>query len=211
MAAFTIVDGQVVPIDADGNPILSVQDGDYYRLAVEASIKPGSSIGISPAVSVTATAFSEYLEESGGSPDLNVDGSVTPVVFDVTADPVYDIVLREMRIVMTSGSITWGAFGKGGGALTNGVLFEARLDEAASPVTLTNLTVNEEFLLLQFPDTELGGLRHVVLASYGFAEEKIVAGSSDFVRVTVRDELDSAVRDISFFRAKLYGSLMESV
>lgn len=206
MPAFTIVDGQVVPIDADGNPILSVQDGTYYRLAVEASIKPGSTIGTIPAASPVESAFFERLRDTGGSANMAIDGS-TPVVFQVTADPDYDIELTELRLVLVSGTLNWGAFGKSG-ILPNGVLVEARLDDSGTTVELTNIVRNEDFLHFQNPQTHLQLVGDAINASFGLSGQTIVHGSSDFVRITIRDDLTGSY-DIDYFEATLYGATVE--
>ena len=202
--AFTIVEGQVVLIDQDGNPILSVLDGSNLRLAVEAAIKPGSSIGITPAATPVTTAFNPYLRETGGSEEMAVDGDPTPVVFEVTADPDDDLVLQELRFVMIADAVEWLHFGKGGGDLTNGILIEAQLDGAVASTELFNIRDNEDFFRMQSPVKDSSSGDAIIGASLGFAGEILGAGSTDFVRVTIRDDIGAVLRKIFKLNATLY-------
>lgn len=69
-----------------------------------------------------------YLVDPTGSVDMDVDGSVVPVNFDyiVPAGTVYkNFMFSRINIVMVDGAIRWGQFGGLGGALNNGLLFQA--------------------------------------------------------------------------------------
>lgn len=204
MPGFSVVAGDVLLVDQDGNPILSVADTGDYRLAVEASIKPGSAIGVIPGANPVTRGYAPLLKTGGGSEDMVVDGSTTPVVFSVGADPDDDLVLQELRLIMVADSIEWLNFGKGAGVLSNGLLIEAQLDGAASPTELFNLTRNEGFFRMQSPVKDSTSGDAIVGASLGFAGEMITHGSGDFVRITVRDDLTSALRKIYYFTATLY-------
>ena len=70
------------------------------------------------------SAFDRLLRDADGtgSPDLNVDGSVTPVHFDFLADPGGDTYLHSVRLVMADGAIQADTFGGISGGLDNGLL-----------------------------------------------------------------------------------------
>jgi hypothetical protein len=86
----------IILFDDAGNPVAVVQDGSIYRLAVD--VKGTVSVG-APADYVAQVI--EFLKD-GSSEDMVVDGDPTPVDFVLNADPTQDIVLTEVRLVMTS-------------------------------------------------------------------------------------------------------------
>ncbi len=69
-----------------------------------------------------------YLVDPAGSVDMNIDGSVAAVNFDyvVPAGTIYkNFMFARINIVMVDTAIRWGQFGGLGGALNNGLLFQA--------------------------------------------------------------------------------------
>jgi hypothetical protein len=170
------------------------------RLQVSAIVvPPGSEIG---------DLYREYLE-NGGSNNMVVDGSGAPVVFQITADPAYDIHIVTMRLVMSAGALDWGTddFGAAAG-LANGVLIEAFIGGTA--VTLGNLQINEDILQLPVADSILGqgGTNDVIAVTIGSEAQAVLgAGSADVIRATVRDDLTLVARAIKYLRISLSGYL----
>jgi hypothetical protein len=169
-------------------------DFETKRLQVEADIKPGASISIA-ASSILSAHVSDFLRDSGGSEDLITNGSVTPVEFTFDADDAdgYDIYLREIRMIMSCGGISFDgdSFGKGS-ALTNGLLLEVTVNDGAF-YEVINVQINEDVLRFATSQginlfSEFASENDVLVASYQFSgREKLVAGSDDNVKITVRD------------------------
>jgi len=177
------------------------------RLLVEADIKPGATINVVPSAVTATQAVILDLEESGGSDEMVIDGDPTPVVFEVTADPDDDILLSELRMMFIADPINWGHFGKAGGALTVGVEISINVNEAVSPTVVSTIYLNDDFVALLRTWTEFGGNYNLLVSSIVFSGvERLVAGSSDYVRITINDDLTSVLRKIQSFRAKLHGS-----
>jgi len=165
------------------------------------------------------TLVQQYLTDDGlptGDPDMVVDGSVTPVPYWFPADATDTIRLSELRIVMVAGSFNWDAqFGKGGGLLTNGILFNAIVNGGD---TDDLITVYENTDLLRFSGSggtnvfaEFASTVDVVAISFIFGGKMLLeAGTSDEVRVTIRDSLLGGARDIRQLRATLYGVVEEA-
>lgn len=223
----------VVKYDADGNPVGITLDGSVYREQSESKIASGGSSLVhldaidtdsgqgrlkttlytqdgDPVAfgAVSQTVHYEYVKTSGGSENLLVDGSVTPVVFTYDADLTYNISLQEIRFTLVSNSITYGTgyFGATAGPLTNGVLVEIVTNGNA--FTVANIKENEE--LINF--SSVGGWSWVVSnkdvttsALVVGGGVKLYSGSVDKVRVTVRDDIDSAG---SYMKCFVKGNLL---
>ena len=180
------------------------------RLMVQSEFKPGSQVAVVPVAVPGAKLFRQFLKDAGGSDNMIVNGSVTPVPFFVNADPTDDIVLSEVRFVLTSISLDWGGvhFGKGGGTLPNGVLIE--ITSGGVLTTFGNVTLNEEILMLPVRNDVLlgqGGNRDVIALSIDLGGQLTLdGGSGDNVTVTIRDNLTTGARDINYFKFAAFGS-----
>jgi len=193
---------------ADGSVAVSVlNDGSVERLAVDAK----GSVSIVPpfAASGLGSLFRKFLAESGGNESLVVNGSITAKVFKVDADSTKDILLTEIRILMTAGIIEMNSvsFGKGGGSLTNGILIE--VTSGGVTTEIGNIKINEDILMLPVRNDVLFNqvpLNDVLALSMDFGGVvKLVAGSGDNVKITVRDDLTGGVRGIEYFKSAAYG------
>ena len=222
----------VLLYDGLGNAVGVLLDGGIYRLQTESAVSKwigstaptvgqkasASSIPVviasdQPSVPVTAgsanptTVVSDFLKD-GGSEAMNVNGSVTPVNFDYNADPTNNILITSLRLVMTSGNVDFNGsnFGKGGGALTNGISVTAVVNGGTS-ITLASLKKNEDLLRLQGRAlTEFGGVNDVIQVSIEFSGRVLLeGGTSDRVRVIISDDLTSAARDIKYLTATFFG------
>ena len=176
------------------------------RLQVEMAVKPGSVIGVTAAAPAAVNSIVTFLR-NGGSENMLVNGSVTPVSFTFGADATFDIIPTEIRLVLTAATLNWGNFGKGGSILTNGVVIDAEVDDGV-PITLYTLTRNEGFMRMQEANTEFNGASDLILGSIHFSGvERLVAGSTDFVRVTINDDLTAVLRSLNYFTATFYGTI----
>lgn len=218
--------------DATGNAVGVVLDGAVYRLQTDAKVaRGGTGLVTLDAIDTTTgqgrlkaslytpdgdpvsfPSTSESLKHdfvrNGGSSNLLVDGSVTPVEFTYNADATHDISLQEIKFSLVSNSITFGNdyFGATAGPLTNGVLVQITTN--GTPVSLYNLDQNECFVNFASP----GGFTWVVSSKDLMASTfliggglKLYGGTSDSVKVTVRDDIDSAG---VYFRCFVKGNVL---
>lgn len=222
--------------DASGNAVGVVLDGAVYRLQSDSKVAKGASdlvhlevldtiagIGRLKATLYTpedeAVAFGSVPSNpesiknefvlNGSSSTLLVDGSGTPIVFSYDADLTHDISVQEVKFVMASNSITFGSnyFGATGGPLTNGLLVE--IISNGNVGTVHVLKQNEDFVNFSSP----GGFEWVVSSKDMMSSSflvggglKLYAGTSDKIRVTVQDDIDSAG---VYFKCFVKGNLLE--
>lgn len=169
------------------------------------------SVTISAGPAAAQDIFESYLLD-GTSPDMIVNGSGTPVEFEVLPDPTDDIILSEIRFVFSAQSMGWDgtSFGKGSG-LSTGILIQTQLDEVLTPTSLAVIQLNEQFL--EFATTAGINVAQMqatgstaLVASFQFnGTERLVAASTDFVRVTIQDNLTPGALGVNYLRAILYG------
>lgn len=190
-----------------------VTTATHKRLQVEADIKPGATIAVASSPGAPEDLFVTEAKNAG-SPDMNVDGSGTPVVFNVPADATNDIQLREFRFII-SGPKTMkmdgATFGEGAGLLTNGILIEAIVNNGIT-VTLANIRRNEGFAKLtsstglNFLYSE-NGVATLIVSSVVFGGRTLLkAGTGDQLKITIRDDLTSGgARKVKFFQAVSFG------
>lgn len=147
-----------------------------------------------------------FLEDSGGSADLLVDGSVTPVVFTFDADPTDDIFLNQVRYTAVTTRFDVGAdsFMKEA-ALTNGCLVEITSNGVTSEVA--NFKISEDLIEFGTPDQfeySMTTLNDFVIGGVVLGGSiKLAAGTADNVKVTIRDNLIKPSHQ--FFRIKVVG------
>lgn len=222
-------------VDSSGNVVGVVLDGSVYRLQADAKTAKGGTdlvhleaIDVSSGVGrLKSTLYSQDGDaiafgsvapnpeniqndfvKSGGSGDLLVDGDPTAVVFTYNADPSNDISILEVKFVIVSNSLTFGSdnFGGSAGPLANGVLVEVTSN--GNTGTVFNLRQNEDFVNFASP----GGFDWVVsskdmiystwLVGGGL---KLKAGTSDNIKVTVRDDIDNVG---VYFKCFVKGNLL---
>lgn len=224
-------------VDNAGNVVGVVLDGSVYRLQSDSKIAKGMTSadlvhldaidttsgrgrlkttiftpdGDAVAFGATSADLKNAFAENAGSSSLLVDGSTTPVVFSYDCDSIYDISLQEIKFTVAANSVTFGNgyFAGRSGPLTTGLLVEVVSDGTA--ITLFNLVQNESFVNFASP----GGFEWVVsskdmmtcnyLIGGGL---KLHCGTSDKVRVTVRDDLGSAG---SYLRCFIKGNLLTAI
>lgn len=222
-------------VDADGHAVGLYLDGAIYRFRVDGKIGIGTSDLVHlDAIDTTSgrgrlkvTLFTQdgdpiafgsvpptpeeiynHFCLNAGSESLLVNGSSTPVVFTYPAHAEHDISLQEIKFVLSANGITFGTnyFGGVAGPLTNGLLVEITAGGATG--TVYNLKQNESFVNFASP----GGFEWVVsskdlmAATYSIGGGfKLKAGTSDCVKVTVRDNISSAG---TYFKCFVKGHLV---
>jgi hypothetical protein len=206
----------IVGKDPDTGPnqevtvIDDIDTSTIKRLQVEADIKPGAVIRVSTGAAVASGAVAELLKDTGGagSFDMVVDGSSTPVKYEFNADPVHNIQLTSVRLVMSASFFNFIGedFGKGGGELPNGITINIVANGGEFTGQIAALTVNEDFFrLLEFAISQSGST-DVMAASLVFGGGVFLeAGTSDEISVTINDDLTSGARGISYLTGTVYG------
>jgi len=184
--------------DADGYLVhletLSV-DTEVGRLKATLYSPDGEAVAFSSVSANPESIKNQFVKDISNNESLLVDGSGTPQYFSYDADPEHDISLQEIKFVVSSNSITFGTgyFGGRSGPLPNGLLVE--IVAGGNTGTVANLTRNECFIHFSSP----GGFNWVVSSKDMMSSTyvlggalKLGAGSSDKVRLTVRDNLTAA-------------------
>lgn len=208
--------------DSTGNVIGVVSDSGVYRVQADAKIGIGASnlvhldaidtdtgkgrlkttlysvegeaVAFSSVSSNPESIKNEFVK-NGSNESLLVDGSSTPVVFTYDADATQDISLQEIKFIVASNSITFGTgyFGATSGPLSNGLLVE--IIAGGNTGTVANLSRNEDFVTFASPGgfTWVVSSKDMMSATYVLGGAlTLVGGTSDKVRLTVRDDIDSA-------------------
>jgi hypothetical protein len=144
--------------------------------------------------------------EYGGSNDLLVDGSGSPAAFIFNADSTNDILLSEIKFVFvcTNIDIDGESFGNRPG-LDNGVKLEIRSNSTTSQMGL--LTTNEDFFKLYSSKNcvidRSGVYDALVVDMYINNTIVLCAGSGDFVKVTIQDNLTNS--NYKYFTTTIFG------
>lgn len=203
--------------DASGNAITNVLDGSERRLhaaskiAVEAGTSDLQYLEANADGSLRSTLYTTAGDavvfdsvpsdpaaiqiafvENGGSSDLRVDGSTTPVDFSLNAHATNDYVVISAAMVIVASSLTFGGSKFAGqAALTNGVVFSLTANNGQSG-TIFTFKQNEDFI--HFPTA--GGFsffianKDVIRSAMDVGGAMVLeAGTADKVNVRVQDDL----------------------
>ena len=146
---------------------------------------------------IPADKFLEaYLEDSGNSIDMQVDGSVTAVPFEFTTPA--DCLIARCNIYILDANPTPTVFGGLGGELTNGLLIQVLDDTPAvikTFVTQRPTANNADIVALAGIDVsyDLGAGTDSVAARWTFARHSggydLFMPAGQTFRVTIRDDL----------------------
>jgi hypothetical protein len=154
-------------------------------------LKTDASISAEPASSIV---YAEVNVDNAGSEDMNVNGSVTPVVFTAGPGAGEKWYIFELGVTIEdSGNNTVERYGSISG-VTNGTLVEQVISGTA--YTFTNV-LNNLNIVETFTDHSFRGVSNSYLNSPNFftgkAELRVAVtldgDNSDVIRVTVRDNL----------------------
>jgi hypothetical protein len=143
----------------------------------------------------------DFLRDSGGSENLIVNGSPTPIEFSFDADPTDDLYLLDLKMVFICGAIQFGQDKfSNRNPLTEGIKIELRTNSITAQLAL--IKTNEDFMFF------CGGTRDcsLIVASVDILTTglglsgavKLVGGSGDFVKVTVQDNL--TVKNVGYLQ-----------
>lgn len=131
---------------------------------------------------------------NGSSPDLNVDGSVTPVNFDIVANSGKKYIIKRIIITMIDESINFDKFA-GISALTNGIDLKTKEGGLAERSLGDSIQTNADFykgglsVLLESSTTDILTL----VFEFNSVDTSLILtdSASDYFRITVNDDLTS--------------------
>jgi len=142
-----------------------------------------------------------FLRESGGSSSMNVDGSITPVVFSFAPAAGEIFLVEFMRLVLLDSAIKGAANFGALATLTNGFLIEWSFNSVITE--FNNISTNLEILCVFGSEYNDGATGNNMATENGAAYTGVVKfpigrriTDADDVRVTVQDDL-SAIGDLS--------------
>ena len=144
--------------------------------------------------------------ESGGSDDLQVNGSVTPVDFIINASPDKERFFTSLRFEALGNGIQFTNFLSKNGPLSNGVLLTIRSND--SEITFPPIQTTEDFGSLfsrgpsDFNVFDVSGTDYF-RATLTFAApfqlfKQGTFGTDDFIKVTIQDNLTSGLSQFRF-------------
>jgi len=159
--------------------------GGAFRVPVD------SSINLRPGKYRSAAVV-----ESGGSSDLNVDGSVTPVEFNVVPNSGKIFFITEISVILEDQSMNYTKFGGITGGLTNGLGIEVKEGGEAlrNIAAFGSIKTNAGFALggggiqLTSSNTDIFVVVYTLLTK-SQTSFKLADSDGDFFRVTVNDVL----------------------
>ena len=146
--------------------------------------------------------------KNAGSPNLNVNGSVTPVIFEYVVPSTNCFALAEIAVVIADAAITPTKFGGIAGPLTNGITWQVVDDTNTLKCDFCpsgSIKQNFEFALATASDLSVtGGADQLMVLwrgqNYGVTA---ILRAGWKVRITVRDNLTT----LDAFQASVTGAL----
>lgn len=170
-------------------------------------------LGISGSVEVTPGALGDIFIENaknGGSADLLVDGSVTPVDFTIGVLPNDDVFIEEIRFYGGGNGIKFGQFlSKSGSGLANGIEVTIKSDD--NTIVLPILKTTEDFknkfsfgpaASAQFSiDIQAGADQFLAEFTFDTPFPLRAAGTfatDDFIQVRIQDNITSGITELEF-------------
>lgn len=184
-------------MDGEGS---SLTAGVTAKRALKVQQVPESSQGIPPEDLTNLRQLRKYLTNAAGSPDLNVNGSVTPVEFALSADSGITQWITGIRFLLedTYLEINTNDFRRFGtastGALTNGIQIEifqsgVTTDIAAEPIVFLGDFLNYADSYINLPNS-VGAQEDFILFRFEFDKPVVLAeGSTDKLIVRINDNL----------------------
>lgn len=203
--------------DAAGNPIKSIQIGSDWLLGTASRVGDGTNwaavkqdgsdyrLAVDTKEVQLTINISDFVK-NGGSEDLRVDGSSTPVTFSYEADVSNNIVLVGFVFCMSATSVDLdGDSFASGNALSTGILVKTTIN-SGTVIELPLLKLNEDFLRLLEHSLHQGGVDDNMTGTFKLGGRSVlVAGSSDKIEVTVQDDLTAALLGLKYLTCTVYG------
>lgn len=204
----TTVVGQALGAGAEKKVTIidDLEVANEVRLQTESRLAPGSQVNIGTVIPADpATLYLGFMEDSGGSENLLVNGDPTPVEFSFVPDAGVVVSLQSVLLVFTADDFSFdGASFGPNSKLTNGISIEVTVNSVNSPIF--TIFQNEDFLRIpgRLPlvnNTGPKDLLGAVLVFGGLIQ--LVGDNGDKITVTVQDDLTSV--KLKYLTATMYG------
>jgi hypothetical protein len=180
-----------------------LENQDFYP--VQADVQGNLKVTtVGPDIPANPEAFVlEYAVDSGDSSDMLVDGSTTPVDFEIgpAVGEIWSI--RELLLTFTADDFSFDGVSFGPlSALTNGIPIKIIKDSVET--TVFTVVQNEDFLRVpgRTPLVNNTGPKDVLGAALAFQGLILDSATGDIVRLTVQDNLTSV--KLKFLSATLF-------
>ena len=141
---------------------------------------------------------------NGGSDELNVDGSVTPVDFTSEPPTNKNMIVYRLLLVMEDNSMSWPKFA-GRTALTNGVVIYVTEDGVERNIVTDPIKTNRDFVWNCY-DVEIDAATTAILRlRWTFSRAGTVLVLKDSFSDNFRIEINDDLSGVSYFKATIQG------
>ena len=180
--------------NAKGTNVTITTDGSHERL----------DVSVFDVTNPRKGNFINQALENGGSDEINVDGSGTPVSFTATPAANKNLIVYRLILVMEDASMSWVKFG-GLSSLTNGVLIKVTEDGVERNIVTDPIKSNRDYVWNAY-DVEIDNATTAVLRMrWTFQKAGTVLtlkdAFSDNLKIVIQDNLTG----ISYFKATAQG------
>ena len=199
--------GQVLGAGAevDVTTIADVNIPAEHRLQTEARLAPGSIVSVGVTFPPNPAALYVEFLKSGGSENMLVNGSVTPVVFEWQPPATKAVAVQQMLVVFTADDFSFDGASFGPNAvLTNGIRFD--LDIGGVVTEIFNIMQNEDYLRVpgRIPLVNNTGPKDVLGVAFNFGGLVVDQNADDKILITVRDNLTGV--KLKYLTATIFGT-----
>lgn len=144
-----------MPIPAE---LVNGKGNNKYRALVDSQGAQRTVIANRPDITsaIITAPFSEAFVDSSGSSDMLVDGSTTPIDFNIQASDEFDLFITSISVFIQDQNATLALFGALP-ALTNGVQFGYFTDVFGEQIIQDEIKTNLDFIRLGQRTPPIGG------------------------------------------------------
>ena len=186
--------------------IEDTEESSEKRLQTEARLAPGSTVNIGTGIPADPANLEIAFLTNGGSENMRVNGSVTPVAFEFQPGSGIVLAVQQLLVVFTADDFSFdGASFGPNSTLTNGIKFETDIGGVVTEIF--NIKQNEDFLRVpgRIPLVNNTGPKDVLGVAFNFGGLlKLTQADGDKLIVTVRDDLTSV--KLKYLTATVYGA-----
>jgi len=192
-------------VTSTGTTVVTPSANNIMRVGTETELvrsldDPRQGIlGISGSLTITPGALSNRLEVdllNAANNDFTVNGSGTPVIFELLPDATYDLFITQLRLHGRSNGIKFGQFMNINSVLTNGITFDIKSGD--EPVDLNPVKSTDD-LKSRFAsvggfdlDVQAGGDHLLAALDFGTQTPLVLRKAGTFA---VEDRLQLIVND----------------
>ena len=173
---------------------------------------PETAKGLEPSLIANLRELSAFFVDTTGSAAQNVDGSVTPVEFSISASPEKTKWVVGFRLIIEGASLTFASndFRRYGAAatapgLTNGVLIQTEQQGAVVNISAEPINILGDYLdyaqgFTNFTNAISAGVDYVNLDFQLSRPVVLPPGSIDAVKIIIQDDLTAIDKQVAVAR-----------